>query len=98
MEQFPAWRYHKEKEARVFNTAAELAQAGDGWEDSPAKLLEDFKMPEPKEQTAPDTATTPIVPKELPEPAAVKKPEAHRAQPRRSTRKRKKTTPAAKEK
>lgn len=38
MSLFPCWRYHASAAARVFNTEQELAAAGDGWVDSPAKL------------------------------------------------------------
>lgn len=34
---WPAWRY-RAGEAKIFKTAEELAAAGDGWVDSPAKI------------------------------------------------------------
>jgi hypothetical protein len=36
--QFPTWRYHAQKEARIFHGQNELDEAGDGWVDSPDKL------------------------------------------------------------
>lgn len=36
-QRFPAWRY-RHGEARIFNTAEDLAEAGPGWYDSPAAI------------------------------------------------------------
>lgn len=35
---FPAFMYHKEHGARLFETEAEFKAAGRGWVDTPAKL------------------------------------------------------------
>jgi hypothetical protein len=49
MKNFPAWRYHKDHEPRIFDTpeAIEAAEA-DGWVDSPAKLEGDQGEPKAK--------------------------------------------------
>ncbi len=37
--QFPCWMYHADTpQGRVFADAAEFAESGDGWVDSPAKI------------------------------------------------------------
>lgn len=41
--EFPCWRYHAQHQARIFYNAASLAEAGDGWVDSPALIV----APEP---------------------------------------------------
>lgn len=39
MSEFPCWRYSASAPARIFANAVELEAAGDGWVDSPAKLV-----------------------------------------------------------
>ncbi len=39
MTEFPSWRYHATQAPRVFADAASLAAAGEGWVDSPARLV-----------------------------------------------------------
>lgn len=36
---FPCWRYHETESPRIFKTEDDLLQAGDGWHDSPAKVI-----------------------------------------------------------
>lgn len=35
---FPAWKYHRQREARIVHSAEELASLGEGWADSPGEL------------------------------------------------------------
>ncbi len=47
--EFPCWRYHAQHQARIFYNAASLAEAGEGWVDSPALIV----APEPVVVTEP---------------------------------------------
>lgn len=74
MSLFPCWRYHASAAARVFNTEEELAAAGEGWVDSPAKLgcaPEPSPEPEtPAEETAPEAEPVAVLDEPAPEPTS----------------------------
>jgi hypothetical protein len=42
--EFPTFRYHREKEPKIFKNQAEIDAAGPGWVDSPAKLKEEDEV------------------------------------------------------
>jgi len=48
---YPKWKYHAKEEAKIFYSAEEELEAGDGWKESPADTKEpespaDTKEPE----------------------------------------------------